>query len=49
MFNLMKTLLTHRATYRFLLVLLGALGLTVATSDINQLEALVCSLVTCVD
>lgn len=49
MFKLIVTLLKHRATYRFLLVLLGSLGLTVATSDINQLEALVCSLVTCVD
>lgn len=49
MFRLLLTLLRHRVTYRFLLVLAAALGVTTLTGDIASLEALVCSLVTCSD
>ena len=49
MFRLLLTLLRHRVTYRFLLVLAAALGVTTLTGNITQLEALVCSLVTCAD
>lgn len=49
MFRLLLTLLRHRVTYRFLLVLAAALGVTTLAGDITQLEALVCSLVTCTD
>ena len=49
MFRLLLTLLRHRVTYRFLLVLAAALGVTTLTGDITQLEALVCSLVACAD
>lgn len=49
MFRLLLTLLRHRVTYRFLLVLAAALGVTTLTGYIAQLEALVCSLVTCTD
>ncbi|ALK86974.1 hypothetical protein [Yersinia phage vB_YenP_AP10] len=49
MFRLLLTLLRHRVTYRFLLVLAAALGVTTLTGDITQLEALVCSLVSCTD
>lgn len=45
---ILKTLATHRVTYRFLIVLAGAAGLTLSASDIGGLETLVCTLLTCV-
>lgn len=45
---ILKTLATHRVTYRFLLVLAGAIGLTSGSEHIGELETLLCSLLTCV-
>lgn len=45
--TIIKTLATHRATYRFLVVLLGALGITSGLEHIGQLEALLCVVLTC--
>lgn len=42
-------LLTHKVTWRFLILLAGALGLASATDNLSTLETLVCSLVACVD
>lgn len=49
MLRLLLTLMRHRVTYRFLLVLAGAIGLTAVSGDINQLETLVCTVLTCDD
>lgn len=42
-------LLKHRVTWRFLLVLAGALGYSYINEDISKLEDLVCTLLTCSD
>lgn len=47
--RLLLTLLRHRTTWRFLLVLAGACGAASLTSDLSGLETLVCSLLTCSD
>lgn len=47
--SILKTLFTHRVTFRFLVVLGGALGLTAIAGDVSTLESLVCSILTCVD
>ena len=44
---IIKTLATHRVTYRFLVVLLGSLGVTSGVQHIGQLEALLCLVLTC--
>lgn len=49
MFRLVLTLLTHRTTWRFLLVLSAALGYTLLADQLSGLEAAVCSVLTCVD
>ncbi|QOC57603.1 hypothetical protein pEp_SNUABM10_00004 [Erwinia phage pEp_SNUABM_10] len=43
------SLLTHRVTWRFLLVLAGSLGAASLSQDLVQLETLVCSVVPCLD
>lgn len=48
MFTIVLKLLTHRATYRFLVVLGAALGCTLLSADtIGQLEVALCSILTC--
>lgn len=49
MFRTMLNLLRHRVTYRFLLVLIAALGFSSLTTDLSTLESTVCTLLTCVD
>lgn len=49
MLRLLLTLMRHRVTYRFLLVLTAALGATALSGDIDQLETLVCTLLACTD
>ena len=46
---ILKTLATHRITYRFLFVLLGSIGLTSGVQHIGQLEVLLCSVLACTD
>lgn len=43
------TLLRSRTFWRFLLVLAGACGLASVSDDINGLETLVCTILTCGD
>lgn len=45
---IVKTLATHRVTYKFLVVLAAAIGLTSGSEHIGELETLLCSLLTCV-
>lgn len=48
----MKTLLAlikHRATWRFLCVLLSTAGYAYLTDDLGKLEVALCSILTCVD
>lgn len=47
--SILKTLFTHRVTFRFLVVLCGSIGLTAIVLDVSTLESLVCSILTCVD
>lgn len=48
--RLLLTLLHHRTTWRFLLVLAGTLGASLVTQQqLSGLETLVCSLLTCSD
>lgn len=42
--GILKTLVTHRATYRFLVVLGSALGSTLIVQYADQLEAGLCAL-----
>lgn len=50
MFRLLLNLLKHRVTWKFLLVLLVALGVTSDTQDlIGRLEALLCAVLSCTD
>jgi len=42
--TIIKTLATHKATYRFLFVLGSAFGVTSGLQHIDQLEALLCAL-----
>ena len=44
--SILKTLLRHKATYRFLVVLLVALGVSLGDSEssIGQLEVLLCAI-----
>ncbi|WEU68293.1 hypothetical protein TARRARE_47 [Escherichia phage vB_Ec_Tarrare] len=49
MFRTVLNLLRHRVTYRFLLVLVAALGFSSLTTDLSTLESTVCSVFTCVD
>ncbi|AFK13487.1 hypothetical protein [Yersinia phage YpP-G] len=44
----LKTLATHRATYKFLVVLAGTIGITSGSEHIGELETLLCSILTCV-
>lgn len=46
--TLLKTLATHRVTYKFLVVLAAAIGITHGTEHLGELETLLCSLLTCV-
>lgn len=43
----LKTIATHRVTYRFLLVLAASTGLTSTSESIGELETLLCALLTC--
>lgn len=43
------TLLRHRVTYRFLIVLLCTLGVASSDESIRGLEMVVCTLLSCVD
>lgn len=43
----LKTIATHRVTYRFLLVVAAATGATSASEHIGELETLLCALLTC--
>ncbi|WAK44897.1 hypothetical protein pEaSNUABM57_00015 [Erwinia phage pEa_SNUABM_57] len=45
---IVKTLATHRVTYKFLVVLAAAIGLSSGAEHIGELETLLCSLLTCV-
>lgn len=48
--RLLFNLLRHRTTWRFLLVLAGALGASLVTQQqLSGLETLVCSILTCSD
>lgn len=50
MFQLLVKLLKHRVTWRFLLVCAVTLGFTVDTiGQLNTLEVLICSVLTCSD
>lgn len=42
--GIIKTLVTHRATYRFLVVLGSALGATFIIQHTDQLEVCLCAL-----
>lgn len=46
--SVLKTLATHRATYKFLAVLAASIGLASSAEHIGELETLLCSLLTCV-
>ncbi|UUB18480.1 hypothetical protein [Salmonella phage vB_SalS_PC192] len=46
--SVLKTLATHRTTYKFLVVLAAAIGITSSVEHISELETLLCSLLTCV-
>lgn len=48
-FKTIAMLLTHRVTWRFLLVLAGSLGAASLSQDLVQLETLICSMVSCTD
>lgn len=43
--GIIKTLVTHRVTYRFLVVLGSALGSTLIVQYADQLEASLCAMV----
>lgn len=45
--SILLTLIKHRATWRFLLVLGVTCGLTADGALVSQLEAAVCALLTC--
>lgn len=49
MFSLLLTLLRHRATWRFLVVLGGALGFASLADPLGDLEVSICSILTCLD
>lgn len=49
MFKLIVQLLKHRVTYRFLLVLAGALGYSALSDSLGGLEATLCAVLTCSD
>lgn len=46
--SVLKTLATHRVTYKFLVVLAASIGLASSAEHIGELETLLCSLLTCV-
>lgn len=48
MLRLAVGLLRHRVTWRFLAVLLTALGYSVLTDDLGRLEVALCSVLSCV-
>lgn len=43
--NIIITILRHRVTYRFLAVVLGALGVSAATDNAGRLEAIICAII----
>lgn len=45
---IVKTLATHRVTYKFLAVLAASLGLASGAEHFGELETLLCSLLACV-
>ena len=49
MLRLLIALLSHRVTWRFLMVLTAALGYAGLTDHIGQLEVAFCSILSCVD
>lgn len=49
MFRLVIALLRQRATWRFLAVLLIALGYSAIAQDLSGLEVALCSVLSCVD
>lgn len=49
MLNLLLTLLKHRVTWRFLLVLAASLGYSAYTGLLTELEAGFCALLSCSD
>lgn len=42
--NITITILRHRVTYRFLAVVLGALGVAAATDNAGRIESIVCAI-----
>ncbi|QDH48967.1 hypothetical protein vBEcoD226_1 [Escherichia phage vB_Eco_D226] len=46
--SVLKTLATHRVTYKFLAVLAASIGLASSVEHIGELETLLCSLLACV-
>lgn len=49
MLRLLLTVLKHRVTWRFLLVLAATLGYSSYTNEIGQLATAFCSLLSCSD
>lgn len=49
MFRVLLDLLRHRVTWRFLLVLAGAVGAAHLAEQLGGLETLVCSVLSCSD
>lgn len=49
MLTLLTKLIKHKVTWRFLMVLGASLGLTGLTTQLQQLEAITCSVLTCGD
>lgn len=44
---IIKTLLTHRVTYRFLFVLGSAIGITSGMEHVSELETIICTILAC--
>lgn len=49
MLRVAVAVLRHRVTWRFLPVLLAALGYATLTTDLSELEVAFCSVLSCVD
>lgn len=47
--SMLVTLIRHRATWRFLYVLLATLGCSLLVGDLSKLEVALCSVLSCLD